>query len=174
MMKSDDSNAVETGKAHWLHLPDEAATERLGGLLAANLKLAGIVFLTGQLGAGKTTLVRGILRGRGHSGPVKSPTYTLVEEYQLASGAVFHFDLYRLADPEELEFVGVRDYLAAPALQFIEWPEKGEGMLPLPELEVQIELDGCGRKVLLSARTEAMKTAVRGISKHFQENSIED
>jgi len=173
-MKSNDFNAPETDKAHWLHLPDEAATERLAVLLAANLNLAGIVFLSGQLGAGKTTLVRGILRGLGHSGPVKSPTYTLVEEYQLVTGAVFHFDLYRLADPEELEFMGVRDYLAAPALQIIEWPDKGGGMLPRPDLKVQIELDGRGRKVQLSACTEAMKTAVRRIAKQFQEDNIED
>ncbi len=127
-----------------LNLPDEATTEALGALLQAHRPRHGCVHLTGDLGAGKTTLVRGFLRAAGHEGAVRSPTYTLIEPYELADGMVFHLDLYRLSDPEELEFIGLRELLDA-GLLLVEWPERGQGVLPAPGLRVHLALSGCGR-----------------------------
>jgi tRNA threonylcarbamoyladenosine biosynthesis protein TsaE len=134
-------------------IPDEAAMEALGARLAAVLADGTVVFLRGELGAGKTTLVRGILRGLGHDGAVKSPTYTLVEPYRVAGRTVYHFDLYRLNDPEELEFLGVRDYLSGSGICLIEWPERGAGVLAGADLEIGIERTPDGRRVRLQAHT---------------------
>jgi len=129
---------------------DEAATVALGAKLAKYVPLGSVVFLHGQLGAGKTTLVRGCLRAFGFEGAVKSPTYTLVEPYILGQKEIYHFDLYRLSDPEELEFMGVRDYFHANALCFIEWPERGEGILPAADIEITIEVGPQGRVAYIS------------------------
>ena len=134
-------------------LPDEAATLALGAQLARRLlheKANGVcVYLEGDLGAGKTTLVRGILRGMGHEGAVKSPTYTIVEPYELEGVNIYHFDLYRLADPEELELIGVRDYFSSGDLCLLEWPERGAGVVPAPDLTITLAVDGYGRKATL-------------------------
>ena len=126
----------------------------LGERLAARFSGGGVVYLEGELGVGKTTLVRGILRGLGHRGRVKSPTYTLVEPYEPGGRRVFHFDLYRLADPEELEYLGIRDYFPAEAIVLVEWPERGEGMLPPADLRVSIRYQGAARLVSLEAGSE--------------------
>ena len=112
-----------------------------------------MVYLTGDLGAGKTTLVRGMLRGMGHRGAVRSPTFTLVEPYTCGPLRVNHLDLYRLGDPEELEYIGVRDYLDPGVLCLVEWPERGAGHLPPPDLSVAIAFEGSGRRLELTAET---------------------
>jgi len=128
-----------------IRLGDEEATLALGAALAQQILPGNVVFLHGNLGAGKTTLVRGYLQALGHKGAVKSPTFTLVEEYPLPLTKVFHFDLYRLSDPEELEWMGIRDYFSADSIAFIEWPEKGVGFLPRADFEITLIYDGASR-----------------------------
>jgi len=109
------------------------------------------VFLHGDLGAGKTTLVRGFLRAAGCSGPVKSPTYTLIESYSSQRGSFYHLDLYRLSDAEELEWIGARDLFDDEQVCLIEWPEQGAGFLPAPDLHVYLQVEAGGRRVRLEA-----------------------
>jgi tRNA threonylcarbamoyladenosine biosynthesis protein TsaE len=125
-----------------LNLPDAAATARLGAALAAaisQVRPAGLViYLEGPLGAGKTELCRGLLHGLGHPGRVPSPTYTLIEPYTVGDYRVLHADLYRLKDPAELEFLGLRDEIGAGAILLVEWPAQGGDLLPLPDLQVTL------------------------------------
>jgi tRNA threonylcarbamoyladenosine biosynthesis protein TsaE len=144
-------------------LADEAATLALGRLLAPALDPPLVIFLRGDLGAGKTTLARGVLRALGHEGPVKSPTYTLVESYDLDRVTVHHLDLYRLGDPSELEAVGLRELLDPTALVFIEWPERGEGWLPKPDIEVTLAHLRAGRRARLRAHTARGRAALEMI-----------
>lgn len=137
-------------------LPDESATLELGRVLARTCPDAiRVVHLRGDLGAGKTTLVRGWLRALGHSGAVKSPTYTLVESYHPGDRPLHHFDLYRLADAEELEYLGLDGYFDGRALCLVEWPERGEGILARPDLNIQLTVAGEGRKAVLEALSDA-------------------
>lgn len=135
-----------------LQLADEAAMVAFGGQLARITQGHGVIFLEGDLGAGKTTLSRGIIRGLGHAGAVKSPTFTLVEPYEIGEIRAFHFDLYRLVDPEELEYMGIRDYFDDDALCLIEWPDKGAGFLPKPDLTITISPHNAGRSLKVSAQ----------------------
>jgi len=135
------SDAADTEPAL---LVDEAATVAMGRTLARALRCRyannAIVFLRGQLGAGKTTLVRGVLAELGHSGAVKSPTYTLLEPYELAAANVFHFDLYRVNDPQELEFVGFDEIIDGDGIKLFEWPERAQSWLPAAHVEVTLDV----------------------------------
>ncbi|MEJ8862849.1 tRNA (adenosine(37)-N6)-threonylcarbamoyltransferase complex ATPase subunit type 1 TsaE [Pseudomonas jessenii] len=130
-----------------LYLADEQAMSDFGARIARITQGHGLIFLEGNLGMGKTTLSRGIIRGLGHVGAVKSPTFTLVEPYEIGDIRAFHFDLYRLVDPEELEFLGIRDYFEDDALCLIEWPDKGAGFLPKPDLTITISPQDSGRSL---------------------------
>lgn len=131
-------------------IADEQAMLDFGAQLAQRLPSAQtVIYLEGHLGAGKTTLVRGLLRALGHQGAVKSPTYTLVEPYQLGGRDIYHFDLYRLSDPEELEYMGIRDYLSTNALCLLEWPARGGDYTPKANLIINIKLFNDGRRVEL-------------------------
>lgn len=135
-------------------VPDETAMVALGARLGAACEPGLVIFLSGDLGMGKTTFSRGVIQSLGHVGAVKSPTYTLVEPYQLRDWQVFHFDLYRLGDAEELEFMGIRDYFGDFSVCLVEWPERGLGALPLADIVITILPDGRGRNVLWDAATE--------------------
>lgn len=163
-----------------LRLADEEATVALGTALgqAVDSPLAStpvhaqtglIISLHGDLGAGKTTLSRGVLQAFGHADAVKSPTYTLVETYQLADWVLHHFDLYRLHDPEELEYMGIRDYFGADTVALVEWPQRGGGHFPVADLSVALTLAADGRDVVieaLSARGTQVLNRLKNILKH--------
>ncbi|MBV1876211.1 MAG: tRNA (adenosine(37)-N6)-threonylcarbamoyltransferase complex ATPase subunit type 1 TsaE [Pseudomonadales bacterium] len=134
---------------------DEAATllvaEKTASAIDAVFGRNALVFLDGQLGAGKTTFCRGMMRWYGYLGAVKSPTFTIVEPYELVGGQVYHFDLYRLNDPEELEYLGMDDYLNCEALSLIEWSERGLEFLPPSDLRIHLKPVGTGRNISLQA-----------------------
>jgi len=144
-------------------VPTAAAMEALGAALATAVPSGGaVLYLRGDLGAGKTTLARGLLRGLGYLGRVKSPTYALVEPYEGLAPPVYHFDLYRLAAAEELAGLGIRDYCAAPALLLVEWPERGVGVFPAADLDLTLALLPAGRAVAGWARTTRGRGWLRG------------
>ena len=126
-------------------LPDSESTEKFGAELFTCLPEKALIFLHGDLGAGKTTLVRGLLRAAGVTGAIKSPTYALIEEYEVNERKIFHFDLYRLADSEELEWIGIDDYLNENALCFVEWADKGAGVLPAANVNISLTIQRDGR-----------------------------
>lgn len=140
-----------------VNLDGEQAMVNYGHVLATAIAQANaplLILLNGDLGAGKTTISRGILQGLGYCGAVKSPTYTLVEPYDLEIGKVFHFDLYRLIDPEELEHIGFSDYLSQANLCIIEWPENGGSYIPQADIKIDISQYESGRKLTLTSNTD--------------------
>ncbi len=145
-----DATSSEYSSASF-YLADEKATVDFARRLAPLLNGVSFVTLAGDLGAGKTTLARALIHALGYEGRVKSPTYTLVEVYELPERTVFHFDLYRLADPEELEYLGLDDYFGGQALCLVEWASKGEGMLPEADLELSLSREGEGRRLCVRA-----------------------
>ena len=146
-------SASPDGNSGHLMLPDEAATLALGGDIARGLRPGITVHLQGDLGAGKTTLVRGVLRALGHVGRVKSPTYTLVEIYNLPAFELYHFDLYRMNDPREWMDAGFREVANGNTVSLVEWPEKAAGLLPPPDLRMLLQVCDDGREVRLMAET---------------------
>ena len=144
-------------------LADEAATLACGRELARALRPGLTIYLVGDLGAGKTTLTRGMLRGLGFEGKVKSPTYTLVEPYVVSSLYLYHFDLYRFSDPLEWEDAGFRDYFNPESVCLVEWPDKAAGLLPPADLTIALDVAGAGREICIAAHTslgEACLTAL--------------
>lgn len=133
-------------------LKDEAATVYAAGVLATQLKPGQVIYLHGDLGAGKTTLVRGILHALGHVGKVKSPTYTIVEPYNLAIASCYHFDLYRFQDPEEWEAAGFRDYFNPSSICLVEWPERAEQVLPQADIEIRFDILPHGRVLHITSQ----------------------
>ena len=138
-----------------INLSDEDQTEAFGRLLARLIKIPFTIYLEGDLGTGKTRLSRALLHGLGHEGVVKSPTYTLVEPYHLDDKVVYHFDLYRLAEPSELDFMGIRDYFTENALVLVEWPNRGTGFLNPQDMTIRLEFAGQGRDCTVSAHSVA-------------------
>jgi tRNA threonylcarbamoyladenosine biosynthesis protein TsaE len=143
----------------WL-VADEDALVALGAALAAASEPGLVVYLQGELGMGKTTFCRGFIQALGHTGAVKSPTYTLVEPYRLGQLDIYHFDLYRLGDPSELEFIGIRDYFAPDSLCLIEWPERGVGALPPADLAITIVTVGSSRRIGVRAGSVLGRTVL--------------
>ncbi|CUA81680.1 tRNA threonylcarbamoyl adenosine modification protein YjeE [Gulbenkiania indica] len=155
-----DDNSVVDG-----YLKDEQATLALGATVARHLPSGGVIYLLGDLGAGKTTFTRGLLNGLGHIGRVKSPTYTLVETYTPTPVlTLHHFDLYRFGDPMEWEDAGFRDYFGPDTLCIVEWPEKAAGVLPPADLTLQLTVEGTGRHYCLTAGTPTGTACLRTIS----------
>lgn len=127
--------------------------EAIGAALVNGLHIPAIIYLHGDLGTGKTTLVRGALRGLGHKGLVKSPTFALVEAYSLDSIEVYHLDLYRVSDPEELDYIGIREFCHGPNICFIEWPNLGKPFVPKATMEISIEYAPEGRQICIENQT---------------------
>lgn len=138
-----------------LHLADTEATAALGAALAAHRPARAVLHLHGDLGAGKSTLARALLRALGVEGTIRSPTYTLVERYRVPGGEAAHLDLYRLADASELDFLALDELQAAAGLWLVEWPERGAGQLPPADLALHLRVDGAGRSVTAASATPA-------------------
>ncbi|MGA7982151.1 MAG: tRNA (adenosine(37)-N6)-threonylcarbamoyltransferase complex ATPase subunit type 1 TsaE [Chromatiaceae bacterium] len=138
-----------------LRLEGEDAQVSFGRRVAAHLPCPCVILLKGELGTGKTTLVRGVLRGLGYTGTVRSPTYTLLEPYELGGRRLFHLDLYRLGDPRELEFLGLGDLLDQDSILLVEWPERAAGALPTPDVEIRIGYARQGRDLKLQGHSPA-------------------
>ncbi|MHB1221014.1 MAG: tRNA (adenosine(37)-N6)-threonylcarbamoyltransferase complex ATPase subunit type 1 TsaE, partial [Gammaproteobacteria bacterium] len=146
---------------YYKNINSEEEMLQFAGRLAPLIPLGSVIFLHGDLGAGKTTFTRGFLRGLGYSDKVKSPTYTLVEPYELTDKSIYHFDLYRLNVAEELLHMGVQDYFGPSSICLLEWPEKGFPLLPLPDLDCYIRFTEQGRHLKLVASSQVGKTILQ-------------
>lgn len=145
-------------------LPDEAATQRLGGRLAAAIQPGLVIFLEGDLGAGKTTLSRALIQALGHRGPVKSPTYALVEVYVVSSLYLYHFDFYRFESPEEFLDAGFGEYFSEASVCLVEWPDKAAPFLPSPDLRIHLQHAGSARVARLEATSTRGASCLRTIT----------
>jgi tRNA threonylcarbamoyladenosine biosynthesis protein TsaE len=142
----------------------DAQTEALGARLAPGVRPGSWIYVRGPLGAGKTTFVRGLLRGLGHEGSVTSPTFTFIEPYVIGNIRVFHFDFYRVEDPAELEFLGLRDYFDRGSVCLVEWPERASAVLPTPDLDVMIRFtNDRGRVLRLQTHSEIGAAALSAL-----------
>ncbi len=157
-----------------LVLEDEAQTLALGRDLAPAVRSGGVVFLQGALGMGKTTLARGLLNALGYQGKVKSPTYTIVEPYELESVNLYHFDLYRLEDPQEVELMGAREYFCPENLCLVEWPCRGQGWIPAADLELVFERHGHGRQLRMLAGTEKGREMLNQVKGKVQPSQVRE
>ena len=156
-----------------LYLADEAATLAAGARFAAGLMPGLTIYLHGDLGAGKTTFVRGLLHGLGHEGKVKSPTYTLVEPYVISRFNIYHFDLYRFVDPEEWDAAGFRDYFNPQTICLVEWPEKAGDLIPQADIDVSLAPENSGRKLNIRANSmQAVPCLEAMIAKTENDESI--
>lgn len=144
-------------------LKDETATLALGAELAARLHPGLTIYLHGDLGAGKTTLTRGLLQALGHQGRVKSPTYTLVEPYVVSGINLYHFDLYRFIDPEEWEAAGFREYFNADSICVVEWPQQAGDLLPAADIDIRLQTSGAGRSASIHANSAAARLCLDGL-----------
>lgn len=155
------------------HLADPAATDALAVQLARALPERAVVFLEGDLGAGKSSFARAMLRELGVSGAIKSPTYTLIERYPLDRGEAVHLDLYRIANSAELEFLGLQDLAAEARLWLVEWPERGQGALPAPNLRLKLAVEGEGRRARLEALGPVGERWIGGLAKAAEQSGLE-
>ncbi len=159
--------SLETQQFKEISLNNEVATRHAGAAMAAALasqNQGGVIYLQGRLGAGKTTFCQGLIQALGYSGRIKSPTYTLVESYELGGITVYHFDLYRLGEPEELEFLGIRDYFQSGNISLIEWPERGIGYLALADIVVELQADVGSRILQINAASDLGVKIMRDFS----------
>lgn len=152
--RADDNSPLSA------HLDDESDTASAGAALAAALRAGLVIYLRGDLGAGKTTLVRGVLRALGHDGKVKSPTYTLIEPYLVSRLHLYHFDFYRFAVPEEYLEAGLDEYFDGNGVCLVEWPDKAAPYIAAPDLEIRLTVSGPGRRLEALALTEAGRTCI--------------
>jgi tRNA threonylcarbamoyladenosine biosynthesis protein TsaE len=151
-----------------IHLPDERATQALGERLAATLQPGAAIHLSGELGTGKTTLARGIIRALGFPEKVKSPSYVLVEPYTNSRLTLYHFDFFRFIDPNEWQDAGFRECFGAAAICLVEWPEKAAGLLPPPDLHIRLAMPpGGGRDAVVEADTESGRCSLSELARHY-------